>query len=154
MRPGRPFRRSSGLPVRDRQRLGHYLVLHELGRGGMGACTPHRIRSSIAESRSSFARRETVDSLDRLALLQQEARAAAALNHPNIVHLYSVEEVDGLLFITMELVQGRSLRQLLSDGAPLPLAKTMAFASQMAEGLRVGSCRGRPAPRPQARATS
>jgi eukaryotic-like serine/threonine-protein kinase len=74
-------------------------------------------------------------STDRLALFRREARAAAALNHPNIVHLYSVEEADGLIFMTMELVQGRSLRDLLSDGSPLALSRTLAFASQIAEGL-------------------
>ena len=68
-------------------------------------------------------RRDVAASVDRLTLFQREARAAAALNHPNIVHLYSVEEADGLIFMTMELVDGRSLRELLRDGAPLPLPK-------------------------------
>ena len=76
------------------------------------------------------------ETTDRRARFQREAKAAAALNHPNIVHLYSVDESDdGLLFITMELVQGCSLRELLSAGAPLPLSKTLAFGAQMAEGL-------------------
>ena len=91
-------------------------------------------------------RRELLGSVDRLTLFQREARAAAALNHPNIVHLYSVEEADGLIFMTMELVQGRSLRELLSAGAPLALPKVFAFASQIAEGLACCSCRGSPAP--------
>ncbi len=59
-------------------------------------------------------RPEVADVPDRRARFQREARAAAALNHPNIVHLYSVEESEGLLFITMELVQGRTLRELLA----------------------------------------
>jgi serine/threonine-protein kinase len=80
-------------------------------------------------------RREHADSVDRLALLEREARAVAALNHPNIVHLYSVEETDGLIYITMELVQGRSLRALLSNGDPLPVSRMLAFTSQIAEGL-------------------
>ena len=42
----------------------------------------------------------------------------AALNHPNIVHLHSVEDADGLIFMTMELVQGRSLREILASTAP------------------------------------
>ena len=80
-------------------------------------------------------RPEVADVPDRRARFHREARAAAALNHPNIVHLYSVEECEGLLFITMELVQGRTLRELLDAGAPLPVPRTVAFASQMAEGL-------------------
>jgi serine/threonine protein kinase/tetratricopeptide (TPR) repeat protein len=81
-------------------------------------------------------------SADRLALFRREARAAAALNHPNIVHLYSVEEAEGLVFITMELVQGRSLRELLTDGSPLALPRTLAFASQIAEGLACAHAAG------------
>src|SRR5262245_25728957 len=82
-----------------------------------------------------FPRPDVAGTRDRRARFLREARAAAALNHPNIVHLYSVEEAGDLVFITMELVQGRSLRQLLSDGAGLPLAKTISFAVQMADGL-------------------
>ena len=80
-------------------------------------------------------RPEIADVPDRRTRFQREARAAAALNHPNIVHLYSVDEFEGLLFITMELVQGRSLRELLDAGAPLPVSTTLAIASQIADGL-------------------
>ncbi len=81
-------------------------------------------------------------SADRLALFRREARAAAALNHPNIVHLYSVEEVDGVVFMTMELVPGRSLRDLLMESAPLALPRTLAFTSQIAEGLACAHAAG------------
>ena len=67
-----------------------------------------------------FLRPDVAGARDSRARFLREARAAAALNHPNIVHLYSVEEADDLVFITMELVQGRSLRQLLTDGTGLP----------------------------------
>ena len=76
------------------------------------------------------------------ARFQREARAAAALNHPNIVHLYSVEEAEGLLFMTMELVQGRTCASSCDAGAPLPVPKTLAFASQMAEGLACAHAAG------------
>jgi serine/threonine protein kinase/Tfp pilus assembly protein PilF len=124
------------------KRLGHYLILHELGSGGMGvvyAAQDTRLDRRIA---LKLPRLEKVGSLDALALFQREARAAAALNHPNIVHLYSVEESDGLIFITMELVEGRSLRELLRDGAPFPLPKTLAFTFQLAEGLACAHAAG------------
>ena len=79
-------------------------------------------------------RPEVAGSPERRQRFQREARAVAALNHPNIVTLYSVEEADGELFLTMELVQGRSLRELLRDG-PLPLARSVALAAQVCEGL-------------------
>jgi serine/threonine protein kinase/tetratricopeptide (TPR) repeat protein len=87
-------------------------------------------------------RPEVSASADHLALFRHEARAAAALNHPNIVQLYSVEEADGLIFMTMELIQGRSLRELLRDGVPLALPRTLAFASQIAEGLACAHAAG------------
>ena len=117
--------------------LGHYIVLTELGRGGMG--TVYAARDTRLDRRVALKLpRIDVDadtSVDRLARFQREARAAAALNHPNIVHLYSVEEADGQIFMTMELVQGRSLRELLSGGVPLALSKALSFACQIAEGL-------------------
>jgi serine/threonine protein kinase/Tfp pilus assembly protein PilF len=86
--------------------------------------------------------RREVGSADHFTQLQHEARAAAALNHPNIVHLYSVEEAEGQIFITMELVEGRSLRELLREQAPLALPRTLAFASQIAEGLACAHAAG------------
>jgi serine/threonine protein kinase len=86
--------------------------------------------------------RREIGSVDRVRQLQQEARAAAALNHPNIVHLYSVDEAEGQIFITMELVEGRSLRELLREHAPLTLPRTLAFASQIAEGLACAHAAG------------
>jgi eukaryotic-like serine/threonine-protein kinase len=117
------------------RQLGHYLILTQLGSGGMGdvyVAQDTRLDRRVA---LKLPRPEISASVDRLARFQREARAAAALNHPNIVHLYSVEEADGLIFITMELVQGRSLRELLSSGAPLALPSTIGIAVQIAEGL-------------------
>jgi eukaryotic-like serine/threonine-protein kinase len=86
-------------------------------------------------------RPDVADSADRRARFLREARAAAALNHPNIVHLYSVDEFEGLLFLTMELVQGLSLRELLR-GAPFPLPRTLAFAAQITEALACAHAAG------------
>ncbi len=86
--------------------------------------------------------RAVADSVDRRERFQREARATAALNHPNIVHVYSVEEAEGLLFLTMELVPGRSLREVLRESSPLPLPQLLSFASQMAEGLQCAHAAG------------
>ena len=124
------------------QQLGNYVVLTELGRGGMGdvyVAQDTRLDRRVA---LKLPRRDVAASIDRLALFRREAKAAAALNHPNIVHLYSVEEADGLIFMTMELVDGRSLRELLREGTPLPLPKVFAFAAQIAEGLACAHAAG------------
>jgi serine/threonine protein kinase/tetratricopeptide (TPR) repeat protein len=122
--------------------LGHYVVLTQLGSGGMGdvyVAQDTRLDRRVA---LKLPRREVSASVDRLALFQREARAAAALNHPNIVHIYSVEEAEDLIFITMELVQGRSLRELLRHRAPLALPRTLSFASQIADGLAAAHAAG------------
>ena len=124
------------------KRLGHYVVLERLGAGGMGdvfVAEDTRLERRVA---LKLPRPEVTESRDRRERFQREAKAAAALNHPNIVHVYSVEEYDGLLFIAMELVQGRSLRELLSAGAPLAISKTLVVASQMAEGLACAHAAG------------
>jgi serine/threonine protein kinase/Tfp pilus assembly protein PilF len=124
------------------KQLGHYRVLEPLGRGGMGevyVAEDIRLARHVA---LKVPRHDVAASLESRARLQREARAAAALNHPNIVHLYSVEESEGVLFMTMELVRGRSLRELLSTGGPLPLPKTLAYATQMTDGLECAHSAG------------
>ncbi len=118
------------------------MVLDRLGSGGMGlvyVAEDTRLNRRVA---LKFPRPEIAEARDSRARFLREARAAAVINHPNIVHIYSVEESDDLVFITMELVQGRSLRHLLSDGTGLPLAKTISFAAQMAEGLACAHAAG------------
>jgi serine/threonine-protein kinase len=123
-------------------RLGHYLVLEKLGSGGMGdvyVAEDTRLNRRVA---LKFLRPEVAEARDTRGRILREARAAAALNHPNIVHVYSVEEADDLVFITMELVTGRSLRQLLAAGTGLPLAQAISFATQMAEALACAHAAG------------
>jgi TolB-like protein/predicted Ser/Thr protein kinase len=78
---------------------------------------------------------------ERLARFQREARSVAALNHPHIVTLHSVEEVDGVHFITMELVEGRSLDRLIpKDG--LPIDRILEIATAIAEALAAAHEKG------------
>ena len=87
------------------KQLAHYVVETQLGSGGMGdVYVAHDLR--LDRRVALKVPRQGSTSVDRLALFQREARAAAALNHPNIVHLYAVEEADGVIFMTMELVPG------------------------------------------------
>jgi serine/threonine protein kinase/tetratricopeptide (TPR) repeat protein len=124
------------------KQLGHYVVLSRLGAGGMGdvyVALDKRLDRKVA---LKLPRPEVSASVDRLMMFRREARAAAALNHPNIVQLYAVEEVDGLTFMALELVHGRTLRELLSDAVPLALPRAISFASQIAEGLACAHAAG------------
>lgn len=114
--------------------LGKYRIAERLASGGMGEVYVAEDLTLGRKVAIKVLRPEVAASPERRERLQREARAVAALNHPNIVTLYSVEDVDGVLFLTMELVQGPTMRELLRD-APLPLPRTLALAGQICEGL-------------------
>src|SRR5512144_576475 len=74
------------------------------------------------------------DDADRLSRFEQEARSASALNHPNIVTVHDIGRAGDVSFIAMELVDGKTLRELGANG-PLPVRRTLTIATQIAEGL-------------------
>ncbi len=78
---------------------------------------------------------------ERLARFQREARAIAALNHPHIVTIFSVEETDGVHFLTMELVEGQSLDRLISSSG-LPVEQIVEIASALADALAAAHDKG------------
>src|SRR6266568_2795195 len=77
---------------------------------------------------------ELTDDSGRLDRFEKEARAASSLNHPNIVTIYEIDQVDSTAWIAMELVDGKTLRTLL-DGGALPWRKLLSLAAQTADGL-------------------
>jgi Tol biopolymer transport system component len=72
---------------------------------------------------------------DRRQRFEQEARSASALNHPNILTIHDIGEAEGVIYIAMELVEGRTLRELIASGEPMPTKKVLDIAVQTAEGL-------------------
>ena len=98
--------------------LKHYRIVRALGHGGMGevyAAEDLELRRLVA---LKTLPPETASDPDRLHRFRREAQAVAALNHPNIVTLYGVEEADGVHFLTMELVEGRTLGELIPRRRP------------------------------------
>ncbi len=78
---------------------------------------------------------------DRLSRFEKEARAASALNHPNIVTIHEIEEAGSIRFLVMELVSGSTLRQLLTAGPP-PIRRLLQIAAQVADGLACAHAAG------------
>src|SRR5262245_64299281 len=102
------------------QTIGHYRIDQKIGEGGMGIvyeAEDTRLGRRIA---IKVLPHEMSGDAARRARFEREARAIAALNHPNIVTVHSVEEAGGHSFLTMELVKGQSLTHLLTrEGLPL-----------------------------------
>jgi eukaryotic-like serine/threonine-protein kinase len=115
-------------------RLGPYEVLSPLGAGGMGEVYRARDTRLSREVALKVLPEELALDRERLNRFEQEARAASALNHPNIVAIYDVGRAEEISFIAMELVEGRTLRELLLPGR-LPLKRLLAIAAQAADGL-------------------
>ncbi|HSD71514.1 MAG TPA: protein kinase [Thermoanaerobaculia bacterium] len=115
-------------------RLGPYEILAPLGAGGMGEVYRARDARLGREIALKVLPVELSDDADRLSRFEQEARSASALNHPNIVTVHDIGRAGDVSFIAMELVDGKTLRELGASG-PLPVRRTLTIATQIAEGL-------------------
>jgi TRAP transporter TAXI family solute receptor len=114
--------------------LNHYRILRELGRGGMGAVYAAEDSKLHRQVAIKVLPEEVADDDERLRRFQREARAVAALNHPNIVVVHSVEESAGAHFITMELVEGGPLADVIPAGG-LPLEKFFDYGVALADAV-------------------
>ena len=115
-------------------RLGAYEILGPLGAGGMGEVYRAKDLRLGRQVAIKVLPSEVASSPDRLARFEREARTVAGLNHPNIVTLYSVEDVDGVRFLTMELVEGQTLTSWIAPGG-LPLPKLLELTIPLTDAL-------------------
>src|SRR5262245_9187502 len=114
--------------------ISHYSIIKKLGAGGMGEVylvQDARLDRKVA---LKLLLAEFVSNEDRLRRFAQEAKAAAALSHPNIAHIYEVGEADGTHYIAMEYVDGDTLTAIIRRDV-YPLSTLLKFLSQVAEGL-------------------
>jgi serine/threonine protein kinase/Tol biopolymer transport system component len=115
-------------------RLGPYEILAPLGAGGMGEVYRARDTRLGREVAIKVLPPELSSDPERLLRFEQEARSASALNHPNIVTVYDVGRVDSTTYLAMELVEGRTVGELIAAGT-IPVRRLLAVAAQVAEGL-------------------
>ena len=126
--------------LNENMRLSHYRVVAELGAGAMGEvylAEDIRLKRSVAIK--VLPSSVTADG-ERVRRFEQEAQAASALNHPNIITVYDVGESDVGRFIVMELVAGRTLRALIRED--LPLETVLSIGHQMAKALSAAHAAG------------
>ncbi|MCZ6779707.1 MAG: bifunctional serine/threonine-protein kinase/formylglycine-generating enzyme family protein, partial [Acidobacteria bacterium] len=114
--------------------LSHFRIIEKIGEGGMGVV----YRAEDTKLRRQVALKvlppELVGNEERRLRFLREARAAAAVTHSNIATIHEVDEVEGVVFIAMELVEGKTLRALIA-GKPMPIQSALRIATEMAEGL-------------------
>jgi len=129
------------MPLGEHQFIDHYEILALIGAGGMGEvyrARDTRLNRDVAiKVLPGFSSPEP----DRLRRFEQEARAAAALNHPNILAVYQMGVYEDAPYLVSELLEGETLRERLKRGA-LPLRKVIDYGVQIAKGLAAAHEKG------------
>lgn len=126
--PARGFKKGSTIARK-------YEILQKIGEGGMGVVYKAKDTKLDRTVALKFLSPELTSDKEAKDRFIQEAKAAAALNHPQICTIYEIDEADDRTFIAMELIEGQSLKHKLKDG-PLGIDQAMDIANQVAEGLK------------------
>ncbi len=115
--------------------ISHYKVTAELGRGGMGVVYKAEDTSLDRPVALKFLAAHLVEDTEIRKRFEREAKAAAALNHPNVCTVYEIAEANGRTFISMAFLEGEPLEKKIEAG-PLKLKDALDFAIQTAKGLQ------------------
>jgi predicted DNA-binding transcriptional regulator YafY len=135
----RPTALSKG-PVHVGQAIAHYVILEELGAGGMGVVYKAQDMRLGRRTALKFLPSELARDPQRLERFWREARAASALNHPHICTVHDIGDYDGQPYLVMELIEGRTLRELIER--KLSLKELMQLGGQVARALAAAHAAG------------
>jgi pentatricopeptide repeat protein len=129
--------------------ISHYKILEKLGEGGMGIVYKAQDTKLDRPVAIKFLPRQLAADAEERKRFEREAKAAAALNHPNIATIYAIEEIDdpqrgNEQFIVMEYIDGQDLRKYIKaqGGTPIPIDQTLKVVVQTAQGLRTAHRKG------------
>jgi Tol biopolymer transport system component len=128
-------------PLASGVRLGAFEITGTLGAGGMGEVYRARDTRLGRDVAVKLLPSVLADDPDRRARLERESRLLAALNHPHIAAIHSVEEIDGRLALILELVEGPTLAERLATG-PIPISEALKIAGQLTEALEAAHGKG------------
>ncbi|HKS30607.1 MAG TPA: protein kinase [Pyrinomonadaceae bacterium] len=129
------------MTIAEGTRLGRYEIRKPVGAGGMGEvylAQDVRLERTVA---LKILPQNVSEDQQRMRRFEQEARAASALNHPNVAHIYEIEEDSGYRFIAMEYIEGSTLRQQMA-ASPMMLRDALDIAQQIAAALAAAHAAG------------
>jgi len=121
--------------------IAQYTIVSKIGEGGMGEFYRARDAKLGRDVAIKVLPAALSENADRLNRFEQEAQAAGALNHPNILSIYHIGTHDGAPYIVSELLEGETLRERMAGGA-LPQRKAIDYARQIAKGLAAAHEKG------------
>ena len=129
------------MPLTPGTTLGSYIVTAKIGEGGMGEVYRARDTKLDRDVALKVLPQAFTDDPDRLARFEREAKVLASLNHPNIGHIYGLEEADGQRALVLELIEGPTLADRIKQG-PIPVDEALPIAKQIAEALEAAHEQG------------